>query len=163
MINALKVSGRTKKGLGLGLFNAVTAPAFAQIENDSGHKRRYETENFTNYNVVVVDQQFWKHSFVSLINTSVVRFGGYTDALATGTEFKIADKKNLYGVAGSAAMSHRFLDTLKYAKDYENGYRYDISFQKFSGNFRFRIRQQTMSKNYNINDMGTVTSILICK
>jgi hypothetical protein len=156
LINALKVSGRTKKGLGLGLFNAVTAPAFAQIENDSGHKRRYETENFTNYNVVVVDQQFWKHSFVSLINTSVVRFGGYTDALATGTEFKIADKKNLYGVAGSAAMSHRFLDTLKYAKDYENGYRYDISFQKFSGNFRFRIRQQTMSKNYNINDMGFV-------
>lgn len=156
LINALKVSGRTKKGLGLGLFNAVTAPAFAQIENDSGHKRRYETENFTNYNVVVVDQQFWKHSFVSLINTSVVRFGGYTDALATGTEFKIADKKNLYGVAGSAAMSHRFLDTLKYAKDYESGYRYDISFQKFSGNFRFRIRQQTMSKNYNINDMGFV-------
>jgi hypothetical protein len=156
LINALKVSGRTKKGLGLGLFNAVTAPAFAQIENDSGQTRRYETESFTNYNVVVVDQQFWKHSFVSLINTSVVRFGGYTDALATGTEFKIADKQNLYGVAGSAAMSHRFLDTLKYAKDYESGYNYDLSFQKFSGNFRFRIRQQTMSKNYNINDMGFV-------
>ena len=156
LINALKVSGRTKKGLGLGLFNAVTAPAFAQIENDSGDTHRYETESFTNYNVVVVDQQFWKHSFVSLINTSVVRFGGYTDALATGTEFKIADKKNLYGVAGSAAMSHRFLDTMKYTKDYENGYRYDISLQKFSGNFRFRIRQETMSKTYNINDIGFV-------
>lgn len=168
LINALKVSGRTKKGLGLGLFNAVTAPSFAQIENDSGQTRRYETESFTNYNVVVVDQQFWKHSFVSLINTSVVRFGGYTDALATGTEFKIADQKNLYGVAGSAAMSHRFLDTMKYAENYENGYRYDISFQKFSGNFRFRVRQQTMSKNYNINDMGFVgrtnyinTSVLV--
>jgi hypothetical protein len=156
LINALKVSGRTKKGLGLGLFNAVTAPAFAQIQNDSGDTRRYETESFTNYNVVVVDQQFWKHSYVSLINASVVRFGGYTDALATGTEFKIADKKNLYGVSGSAAMSHRFLDTMKHAKNYENGYRYDLSFQKFSGNFRFRIRQQTMSKYYNINDIGFV-------
>lgn len=156
LINALKVSGRTKKGLGLGLFNALTAPSFAQIKNDLGNSRQYETESFTNYNVVVIDQQFWNHSYVSLINTSVVRFGGYTDAITTGTEFKIADKKNLYGLSGSAAMSHRFLDTLVHDKGYDSGYRYDISFQKFSGNFRFRLRQRTMSKYYNINDIGFV-------
>lgn len=156
LINALKVSGRTKKGLGLGLFNAVTAPAFAEIQNDSGQTRSYETESFTNYNVVVADQQFWKHSFVSLINTSVVRFGGYTDAIATGTQFKIADKGNNYGVVGNASMSHRFLDTLKHGKAYDNGYRYSFTFQKFSGNFRFGVGQSTMSKHYNINDLGFV-------
>ncbi len=40
LINALKVSGRTKNGLGLGLFNAVTAPSFARIENEDGDKRK---------------------------------------------------------------------------------------------------------------------------
>ena len=156
LINALKVSGRTKKGLGLGLFNAVTAPTFAQIrDNQTGEERAYETESFSNYNVVVVDQQFWNHSYVSLVNTAVVRFGDYTDALATGTEFKIADKKNLYGVEGSAAMSHRFLDNT--AKDnYQSGYRYDISLQKFSGNFTAQLRQQAFSPDYNINDLGFI-------
>lgn len=156
LINALKVSGRTKKGLGLGLFNALTAPSFAQIQRHTGTQDHYETESFTNYNAIVVDQQFWKHSFVSLINTSVVRFGGYTDALATGLAFKVADKKNLYGVQGSAAMSHRFLDTLVHDNAYESGYRYDIAFEKFSGQFKFGIRQRTMSKHYNVNDMGFV-------
>ncbi len=157
LINALKVSGRTKKGLGLGLFNAVTAPSFAQIRNkDTGDERRYETESFTNYNVLVVDQQFWKHSYVSLVNTSVLRFGGFTDALATGTEFKVADKKNLYGVQGSAAMSHRFLDEEQHSETYQSGYRYDLSVRKFSGNFTASLRQLAFSPDYNINDLGFV-------
>lgn len=157
LINALKVSGRTKKGLGLGLFNAITAPAFAQIrDNQTGKTRSYETESFTNYNVLVVDQQFWKHSYVSLVNTSVLRFGGYTDALATGTEFKIADKNNLYGVEGSAAMSHRFLDKKHYVNSHQRGYRYDIRLRKFSGNFTATIRQYAFSPDYNINDLGFI-------
>lgn len=157
LINALKVSGRTKKGLGLGLFNAVTAPSFATIrDQQTGEERSYETESFTNYNVFVIDQQFWKHSYVSLVNTSVLRFGGYTDALATGTEFKLADKKNLYGVEGSAAMSHRFLDKERYTEALQSGYRYDVSLRKFSGNFTARLRQQAFSPDYNINDLGFI-------
>ncbi len=157
LINALKVSGRTKGGLGLGLFNAVTAPSFAQIrDNNTGKERAFETESYSNYNVVVVDQQFWKHSYVSLVNTSVLRFGGYTDALATGTEFKLADKSNLYGVEGSAAMSHRFLDEAQYNEDYQSGYRYDVSLRKFSGNVTASLRQQAFSPDYNINDLGFI-------
>lgn len=156
LINALKISGRTKKGLGLGVFNAVTAPTFTRIQNEQGDTRSYETESFTNYNVIVADQQFWNYSYVSLINTSVIRFGGYTDAIATGTEFKIADKKNRFGARGSAAMSHRFLDTALYSQNYQNGYRYDINFQRFSGKLRYGIGQRTMSKYYNVNDMGFV-------
>lgn len=33
LINATKVSGRTKKGFGLGVFNAITKPMYATIEN----------------------------------------------------------------------------------------------------------------------------------
>ena len=156
LINALKVSGRTKKGLGLGLFNAVTAPSFARIQDQDGNERSYETEHYTNYNVVVVDQQFWRHSYVSLINTSVVRFGGYTDAIATGTEFKLADLKNRYGVEGSASMVHRFLDQALHNETTQSGYRYDVSLRKFSGNFRANLNQIAISPDYNINDLGFI-------
>ena len=158
LINALKISGRTQKGLGIGLFNAVTAPSFARYTNtDNDEETRFETENFTNYNVLVIDQQFNRHSYISLVNTSVLRFGEYTDALATGTEFKIADKKNIWGVSGSAAMSHRFQDTLLHSDSYKNGYRYDISFNRYSGNFTFTVGQRTMSKDYDVNDLGFLT------
>lgn len=157
LINALKISGRTKSGTGLGLFNALTAPSFAKIYDDSnGTTRDYNTESFTNYNVVVFDQQFWTHSYFSLINTSVLRFGDFTDAVVTGTEFKIADKKNNYGVTGSAALSQRFQDTLLYTQSYKNGYRYNVMFEKFSGNFRFSLGQSAMSRFYDNNDLGFV-------
>lgn len=157
LINALKVSGRTKKGLGLGLFNAVTAPTFARIQNtNTEEERRYETENFTNYNVVVVDQQFWRHSYVSLINTSVVRFGDYTDAIATGTAFKLADLDNRYGAKGHVAMSHRFLDPELNTEKVQSGYRSNLSLVKFSGNFRASVNQTVISPDFNINDLGFI-------
>ncbi|MCP4440143.1 MAG: carbohydrate binding family 9 domain-containing protein [Aureispira sp.] len=155
LINALKVSGRTKKGLGIGVFNALTAPSNTHIEDTlSGEKRKFRTEPFTNYNVLVFDQQFGKNSYVSLINTSVIRFGSFTDAVVTGTAFKVVDKNNKYGTAGNASLSQQFLDTLLYTDRYQNGYKYNVSFQKFSGQFRFGVAQQTISKNYNINDLG---------
>ena len=43
-----------------------------------------------------------------------------------------------------------------YEKNHDNGYRYEFEFQKFSGNFLFGIGQNTMSKYYNINDLGYV-------
>ena len=66
LVNALKVSGRTKKGLGIGVFNAVTAPAFAKIQNlDSEEIRKIITEPLINYNVFVLDQQLRNNSYVS--------------------------------------------------------------------------------------------------
>jgi hypothetical protein len=40
LINALKVSGRTKDGLGIGILNAVTEKTYATIENNSTKETR---------------------------------------------------------------------------------------------------------------------------
>jgi hypothetical protein len=40
LINALKVSGRTKDGLGVGILNAVTKKTFATIENRDTQETR---------------------------------------------------------------------------------------------------------------------------
>jgi hypothetical protein len=61
LINALKVSGRTKDGLGIGILNAVTEKTYATIENNSTKEtRKEELEPLANYSVLVLDQRFPK-------------------------------------------------------------------------------------------------------
>ena len=87
VLNALKVSGRSKKGLGVGIFNAITEKTEAKITDEISGETRSETiEPFTNYNVLVVDQQFNGNSSISLINTNVLREGRFRDGNATALE-----------------------------------------------------------------------------
>ncbi|KAF0190357.1 MAG: hypothetical protein FD166_3819, partial [Bacteroidetes bacterium] len=53
LYNATKISGRTKSKLGIGFFNAVTAPAHARIlDTLSKNERLVNTQPLANYNVV---------------------------------------------------------------------------------------------------------------
>lgn len=158
LINATKLSGRTKKRLGIGVFNAVTAPAYAQIRDSSQATRRVLTEPLTNYNVLVLDQQFGTNSYVSFIQTSVARFGAFADAFTWGTEFRLVNKKNLYGITGAGAYNQLWLDTAVSNTRLQNGYRYNIALQKLRGNFRFRLAQNTVSAKFDINDLGYITA-----
>src|SRR5690606_38708366 len=68
VLNALKVSGRTKNGLGIGIFNAITKKTYATIRDTiTGATREQVVEPLANYNILVVDQQFNKNSSVSFI------------------------------------------------------------------------------------------------
>ncbi|OFX50505.1 MAG: hypothetical protein A2046_10675 [Bacteroidetes bacterium GWA2_30_7] len=69
MINATKFSGRTKNGLGLGFFNAMTNKTDAIIIDSVGNEFKVETQPFTNYNMIVLDQSLRNNSYVSIINT----------------------------------------------------------------------------------------------
>jgi len=71
MINATKISGRTNKGLGIGLLNAMTLEGHAIVKDTlTGEQREIMTQPFTNYNIFVLDQSLPNNSFVSLINTN---------------------------------------------------------------------------------------------
>ena len=159
LINALKVSGRTKKGLGIGVFNAVTAPAYAKIQNlDTDQIDKIMTEPFTNFNVLVLDQQLMdrKNSYISFVNTNVTRFGKFTDANVSGTEFRITDKKNQYAVSGNAAYSYRLLDPELFSDKYQLGYKTNVNLAKIGGKFRYTAGHSIMSRDFNINDLGFV-------
>ena len=97
-LNAVKISGRTKKGLGVGFFNAITEKTQAKIKTTEYIRnqntqaitdsvisyRNRVTESFANYNIVVLDQQFNGNSSISLINTNVTRNGHFRDGNTTG-------------------------------------------------------------------------------
>ena len=73
IINATKISGRNAKGLGIGFFNGMTTNTWASLQDTvTGKSRRIMTQPFTNYNVLVVDQNLKNNSYVTLINTNYV-------------------------------------------------------------------------------------------
>lgn len=155
LINATKVSGRTKSGLGIGVFNAMTSSMYATVEDtESGESRKVMTDPFTNYNMIVLDQSLKNHSYISLMNTNVWRNAendeNFYNANVTGTEFNIQDKTRHYSVSGQAALSQ------KYYKDADNDFGHSFQLQggKTGGAFRAEYEIEASSDTYDHNDMG---------
>jgi hypothetical protein len=151
IINATKISGRTKKGLGIGIFNAVTSKSIAKITDTlSFHEREFITQPATNYNMVVFDQVMRHNSHFSLVNTNVAIPGeGYTGNVSA-IDFKFKNKPQTYQFRGVAGFSQI------YARNKEDlfGFSYDITFEKTAGKFQFGISQELFDDKYNPNDLG---------
>lgn len=149
LINAVKISGRTKKGLGIGFLNAITEKTYATIKNTDTNSSRKETiEPLTNYNVLVLDQRFRQNSSVSFINTNTTRNGSFKDANVAGLVFDLNTKANTYNLSGD----------LKYSSinDIEdsNGFKTYLNFAKTSGKYRYLFTGKYTSKDYDTNDLG---------
>ena len=151
VLNAIKVSGRTKEGLGLGIFNAITEKTFATVtDTETGEKRKEVVEPFTNYNILVVDQQFGGNSAVSLINTNVTRDGEFRDANATALVANLVNKQNTFALDTELRMSH-----VNYQNDpSETGFSTFLRIGKVAGNFRYSFDHRYMDTEFNINDLG---------
>ncbi|GAA4971084.1 DUF5916 domain-containing protein [Algibacter aquimarinus] len=150
VLNAVKVSGRTKNGLGIGVFNAITEKTTAQIlDTISGNSREAVAESFANYNILVVDQQFNDNSSVSLINTNVTRAGNFRDANVTGLLADISNKRNTYNLEGQIKMSNVYLPD-----NTSTGYSSSFEASKIHGNFRYGVEHDFADTEYNINDLG---------
>ncbi|HEX2608709.1 MAG TPA: DUF5916 domain-containing protein, partial [Flavisolibacter sp.] len=152
LINATKISGRTKKGLGIGFFNAITKPMYAEVENSAKETRRIETNPLTNYNIAVLDQTLKNNSSVSLINTNVLRSGADYDANVTAGLFNFNNKKNTYNWNGKFALSQISGQQANGKNDL--GYSHQIGFGKTGGRWNFQLTQEVADEKYNINDLG---------
>ncbi len=149
LLNAIKISGRTKNSLGIGFFNAITEKTNVNVLNTVTNKTRSETvEPLTNYNIMVLDQQFNKNSSVTLINTNVTRNNDFRDANVTAFLVDLINKSNTYGVIGQIKMS-TFNDS-----NQETGFSSTLGFGKNSGNFRYSLLHFYADENYNPNDLG---------
>lgn len=148
MYNATKFSGRTKKNLGIGIFNAVTAPMFAEFKNSKGEYIKQQTEPLTNYSILVLDQALKNRSSLTFTNTNVTRAGNNNHANVMAVDVSLFDKKNLYNLQVQGRYS-----TI-YGNSNSNGYKSYINFAKVSGKYQWGIFNNIESKNYNPNDLG---------
>jgi hypothetical protein len=154
LLNATKISGRNRNGLGIGLLNAVTAPVNATIKDIDGNQREEQFTSLTNYNILVADQNLGNNSFISLINTNVLRNGSDYDANVTGTAFDIRSRNNTISFTGTGAFSQKF-NTGNTATDH--GFRQNVAISKISGNLTYSAGHSLTTKYFDPNDLGFQT------
>jgi hypothetical protein len=149
LLNAIKISGRDKSGLGIGVLNAITENTNATVSNSTNDEtREVVISPLTNYNVTVFDQRFNQNSSVTFINTNVTRNGSFKDANVTGLLFDVSNKTNKYNVSGEMKMSSI------YGVENKNGYNSSLYFADTSGKFRYSFGGTYISEDFDINDLG---------
>lgn len=150
LYNATKISGRTKKGLGIAFFNAITASQKATaVDITTGQERAIEVSPLSNFNVIVLDQNLKNNSSVTFTNTHVFRGGSFYDATVTGLDMKLNTKSNNYGVVGWLNVSGKYE-----SKKQVFGHTTGIDFRKQTGNFTFNTIYGEESNTFDPNDLG---------
>lgn len=152
LVNATKISGRTKKKLGIGFFNAITKPQYAVAENNAKEQYKLQTDPLTNYNILVFDQAMKNNSAVTLVNTNVWRSGSDYDANVTALLWDLYDKNVDWNVWGQ--FTHSRLMGYEAPGKTTPGYHYNVFLGKFKGRFNFDVHRFFADKNYNQRDMG---------
>ncbi|SHL83390.1 DUF5916 domain-containing protein [Flavobacterium xinjiangense] len=151
LINAVKISGRTEKGLGIGFLNAITKKTYATIQNNDTNEIRKEViEPLTNYNMLVLDQRFNQNSSVSFVNANTTRNGSFRDANVSALLFDLNTKANTYNLYGDFKYS-----TINTTEDY-TGFKTSLNFAKTSGKYRYLLSGKYLSRDYDINDLGII-------
>ncbi len=184
IINALKLTGKTKKGLSVGFVNSVTAKEEATITTGDV-KETLAAEPFTNYSLGRIKQDFNEGSTViGGIFTSTIRnikddnLKFLADnALVGGLDFEHNWKNRKYFVAGKAFYSningseeaisslqrnsrHYFqrvdAEHLEYNPELTrlNGWGGEFSVGKRSGKFRLNGELEWRSPGVELNDLG---------
>lgn len=150
MINATKISGRTKGGLGIGLFNAMTNESRAIVADSSGVERHIVTQPFTNYNMIVFDQDLKNNSHINFSNSNLYRPNDNYSSNVTGSELVLKDETKKYRLQTRGIISQKYNDTV----ESEFGHSYFLKAGKISGKFQGYISYLALSDKYDINEMG---------
>lgn len=154
LFNATKLSGRTKKGLGIGVFNALTGEQSATAINSlTGEERSLVVSPFTNFNVLVLDQNLKNNSSITFTNTNVMREGIFYDANVTGFNSKFNTKNNKLYFSGRTSLSNKFN-----TNSTSTGYNWGVKTGKQTGNFVVHAGYFEESNTYDPNDLGFNTN-----
>jgi hypothetical protein len=151
VINATKISGRDRNGLGIGVFNGMTTNTWATAEDTlTGASRRISTQPFTNYNVVVFDQNLMNNSYVTFINTNYWTPDWKYNANVTGGETKLVNKANTFAFKGLLNVSQIYRGSEKPLL----GYTSFLNIYKPQGTIRYSLSTKIIDDQYDPNDMG---------
>ena len=173
LYNGIKFSGRTRRKLGIGVFNAVTAPMNARLRNIiTDEDTLIRTEPLSNYNIIVLDQALKGQSSITLTNTNVTRQGSARDANVSSLDWSLFSPDNQFRLGGTARYSKVFgyspfpgginliYDTITrngslMVKPYD-GYSAALDLGKVSGKLQYSVGTNLTSHTYDPNDLGYI-------
>ena len=149
LINALKISGRTKGGLGIGVFNAIENRSFLHYEDSAGNDHKILAHPLSNYNVFVLSQNLKNNANISLLNTNVFRPEINVISNVSTLEGMVFNKSRVYGISANTQVSINST-----GNKVSVGRASSISFQKVKGVNQFNIDYYDSDNNYNSNELG---------
>ena len=149
LLNAFKISGRTSGNLGIGVFNALASPMYAEVrEKQTGKLLRNLTEPLSNYNLFVLDRPLKGQSNINFTNTNkLVPSTGYIGNVAAIKYVHFDSKQRFRFVAG-------YRNSLQGSDSFQVGHYAGWSMGKVSGRFRLGYAGNFISPTYSQQDMG---------
>ncbi|PLW94741.1 MAG: hypothetical protein C0592_02000 [Marinilabiliales bacterium] len=154
LLNAFKFSGRSKNGLAVGVFNAITGNTYAEIQSEDGTTRKLLTEPMANYNIMVIDKVFKNNNSFYLINTNAMREKEYHSSNSTAAGASFYDKSHTYKASVSGAVSDTYNGENGDYTIKDIGYSYGLSLSKVSGKLKLNASHSAKNEYFDINDMG---------
>ena len=150
LINASKISGRLNNGLGIGVFNGITAEQKGiTINNLDSTEREITISPLSNYNVIVLDQNLKNNGFLTFTNTNVWRGRDFYDANVCGLNTKLNSKNNDFFIEAQGVLSN-IINT----NSNSLGHTLGIKSGKQRGNLTYGIEYYEESDTYDPNDLG---------
>ncbi len=150
LVNSTKFSGRTKRGLGIGVLNGTSiATRINVLDTVNNTGRIIETSPLTNYNILILDQNLNHNSSLTLANSNVWRSGETYDANVTAFLFNLFDKSENYNINGNVSNSQLFRED-----ETVIGQKYQLELGKVAGKFITSISSELMDEKFDNNDLG---------
>ncbi len=150
ILGAAKITGKTKRGLALGILQALTQEEKATLTDAHNRSFAQVVEPAASYSLVRLKQDVSDNSNVGMIATAVAR-DRHWPAFTGGVDWNLRFKESVYGFEGFLANSQTTQDVnrriagsagrLRFGKDGGAHWLYSVS-----GDFT--------SRHYNINDLG---------
>ncbi len=153
LINATKISGRTKGGLGLGVFNAIEKQTNITYEDSLGNEREIMSHPTSNYNVFVLSQNLKNNNSISFINSNVFRPEVNAISNVSSGEFQLLTKNRVYSLFGQGQFSYNQRNG---TTDY--GYTNYLNFSKVEGARTFGGEYYECSDTYDPNELGYLSN-----
>jgi hypothetical protein len=151
IINLIKFTGKSSKGLSIGVLNGVTDKSEAIIANTiTGITRTIETNPLTNYSAIVLDQALKNNSSLTFVNNLVLRSGSDYDANLTALMYRWYNKKRTYSMFFKKAVSQKYFSNT----DNEFGHEYFAHLAKVSGKWTGGVSVKLLDDTFDYNDFG---------
>ena len=152
LLNAFKISGRTQKGAGIGIFNAIEGRSYAEIRDSEGNIKEVRTDPLTNYNIFVLERNFENNRSMYAINTNVTRTDDFDNANVVGAGFSFNSRNNDFNLRGRSAYS--IINDKVDSTENKRGYDVQMDFDRITGKFRYGYRFKIVSDDFDNNDLG---------
>lgn len=151
ILNLVKLTGKTKNNIGIGILNGVTETTHATVQNiKTQQTREIVSSPLTNYNALVIDKTFKNNSSVSFINHSVIRDGHTRDYNLSALLLKGYDKNRNYSLSLQKGLTQQFTSS----PTIQTGHHYSAGAQKISGNWQGGLSSKLYDDQFNSNGFG---------